>query len=168
MSATALELGEIVQVEVRDAAGVVTGFSHDYAVDADRLLRIPSLNMILAEGKPLTPDLRAEIEDRFMTDGVLTTVTVNLGIRGDRVDLENTIRPGDELFVRMLNPDGTIDASSGSFPVDASGSINMPFLGGVLVRDNRFFEAEHQIEQGLLDARIFTRPLVDVTRVELF
>ncbi|WP_405008043.1 hypothetical protein OHV13_31740 [Kitasatospora purpeofusca] len=41
MSATALELGEIVHVEVRDAAGVVTDFSHGYAVDASRLLRIP-------------------------------------------------------------------------------------------------------------------------------
>jgi protein involved in polysaccharide export with SLBB domain len=60
-----------------------------------------------------------------------------------------------------------VDPSSGSFPVDASGSINMPFLGGVFLLNSRLFEAEHQIEQGLLDGGFFAQPLVNVTRVPL-
>jgi protein involved in polysaccharide export with SLBB domain len=167
MSSTSLELGEIVKAEVREPSGAVTSFSHDYPVDASRLLRIPSLGQILAEGKTLTPELRDEIRDRFVSDGVFSSVTVNLALRSARVDLENTIQPGETLFLRLLGLDGTVDPGSGSFVVDGSGSISMPFLGGVLLRDNRLFEAEHQIEQGLLDGGFFSQPLVNVTRVQL-
>ncbi|WP_147991666.1 hypothetical protein [Streptomyces sp. t39] len=82
--------------------------------------------------------------------------------------MENTLQPGDKLFVWMLNPDGTIDASCGSLPVEASGSATAPFLVGDLHRENRIFGAERQSEQGLQDAQLFTRPLVNVTHVELF
>ncbi|USQ85312.1 polysaccharide biosynthesis/export family protein [Streptomyces phaeoluteigriseus] len=167
MSTTSLELGEVVNVEVREASGAVTPFSHEYPVDASSLLRIPSLNMIVAAGKALQPDLRDEIHDRFVSDGVLSSLTVNVTPSSTLVDLENTIQPGETIFVRLLNTDGTIDSSSGSFPVDASGSIHMPFLGGVLLNNNRFFEAEHQIEQGLSDGGFFAQPLVNVTRTQL-
>ncbi|GAB3968888.1 polysaccharide biosynthesis/export family protein [Plantactinospora veratri] len=167
MSTTSLSLGEVVNVEVREASGAVTLFSHDYPVDASRLLRIPSLGPVLAEGKPLTPDLRDDIYNQFSADGVLFGHTVNLGLSGIRVDLENTVQPGQTLFLRLLNPDGAVEPSSGSFAVDGSGSIHIPFLGDVLVRDHRLFEAEHQIEQGLIDGGFFTQPLVNVTRVPL-
>ncbi|MFI1508121.1 polysaccharide biosynthesis/export family protein [Streptomyces sp. NPDC020597] len=167
MPADSLELGEVVNAEIRDASGAVTSFTHEYPIDASRLLRIPSLNTIIAEGKPLTPDLRDEIHDRFVDDGILDPVTVNLTLSSTRVDLENTIQPGEKIFVRLLNPDGTVDPSSGSFVVDGSGSINIPFLGGVLVRNYRFFEAEHEIEQGLIDGGFFSQPIVNVTRVQL-
>jgi protein involved in polysaccharide export with SLBB domain len=167
MSSTSLDLGEIVNVEVRDSSGVVTSFSHDYPVDASSLLRIPSLSAIEAEGKTLTPDLRDEIRDRFVSDGVFSNPTVNLTLNPTRVDLENKIQPGETLYIRLLGPDGTVDPSSGSFAVDGSGSINVPFLGGVLVGDSLLFEAEHQIEQGLIDGGFFTQPLVNVTRVQL-
>ena len=39
-----LGLEAMVNVEVRDASGVVTSFSHDYPIDASSLLRIPSLS----------------------------------------------------------------------------------------------------------------------------
>jgi protein involved in polysaccharide export with SLBB domain len=68
------------------------------------------------------------------------------------VDFSNKIRPGDTLFLRILGNDVTVDASSRSFTVDGTGSINIPFLGGVSVRDHLLFEAEHQIEQGSLMA----------------
>ena len=56
MSDTSLELGEIVNVEVRDPAGVVSSFTHDYPVDPSRLILIPSLNTIFAEADiVLTP-----------------------------------------------------------------------------------------------------------------
>lgn len=167
MSSTSLELGEIVNVEVRDSSGAVTSFSHDYPIDASSLLRIPSLSPILAEGKALTPELRDEIHDRFVSNGVFTDLTVNLTLSSAHVDLQNKIQPGETLFLRLLNLDGTVDPSSGSFAVDGSGSINIPFLGGVLVRDNFLFEAEHQIEQGLVDGGFFAQPLVNVTRVQL-
>jgi protein involved in polysaccharide export with SLBB domain len=167
MSSISLDLGEIVFVEVRDSSGAVTAFSHDYPVDASSLLRIPSLSAIQAQGKALTPDLRDEISDRFVSDGILLGPTVNLSLGAATVDLDNKIQPGETLFVRLLGPDGTVDPSSGWFAVDGSGGINVPFLGGVLVLDNLLFEAEHQIEQGLLDGGFFTQPLVNVTRVQL-
>lgn len=167
MSTTSLELGEIVNAEVRDPSGAVTSFSHDYPIDASRLLRIPSLSPILAEGKTVTPELRDEIRDRFVSDGIFSSLTVNVTLMATRVDFENKIQPGDTLFLRLLGLDGTVDPSSGSFAVDASGSISIPFLGGVLVRDNLLFEAEHQIEQGLIDSGVFAQPLVNVTRVQL-
>ena len=167
MSSTSLELGEIVNVEVRDSSGAVTSFSHDYPIDASSLLRIPSLSPIQAVGKALTPELRDEIRDTFVSDAVLSILTVNLTLSSAHVDFENKIQPGETLFVRLLGLDGTVDPSSGSFAVDGSGSINIPFLGGVLVRDNLLFEAEHQIEQGLIDGGFFTQPLVNVTRVQL-
>jgi hypothetical protein len=167
MSSSSLELGEIVNVEVRDPAGVVSSYTHDYPVDPSRLIRIPLLNTIFAEGKALTPDLRDEISDRFVADGVFTSLTVNLTLASARVDFDNKIQPGDTLFVRTLGIDGTVDPSSGAFVVDGFGSINIPFLGGVLVRDSLLFEAEHQIEQGLVDGGVFAQPLVNVTRVQL-
>ncbi|MHB9864485.1 polysaccharide biosynthesis/export family protein [Streptomyces sp. YIM S03343] len=167
MSDTSLDLGEIVEVEVRDASGAVTAFTHEYPVDPSGLLRIPSLSTIQATGKALTPELRDEIQDRFVADGILSPATVNLTLGFARVDFDNKIQPGDMLFVRLLAPDGTVDPGSGSFVVDGSGSINIPFLGGVLVGDSLLFEAEHQIEQGLIDGGFFTQPLVNVTRVQL-
>ena len=167
MSNSSLELGEIVQAEVRDPSGVVTDYSHDYPVDPSRLLRIPSLEPIFAEGKVLTPDLRDEIADRFVADGVFTSVTVNLTLTGGLVDFDNKIQPGETLFLRLLGLDGTVDPSSGAFVVDSTGAINIPFLGGVLVSDSLLFEAEHQIEQGLIDAAIFSQPFVNLTRTQL-
>jgi protein involved in polysaccharide export with SLBB domain len=75
------------------------------------------------------------------------------------VDFEDTIQPGDTLFLRLLGPDGAVDPSSGSFAVDGSGSINIPFLGGILVGDSLLFEAEHQIEQRLIDGGFSVSPL---------
>lgn len=115
----------------------------------------------------MTPELRDEIRDRFVSDGIFSSLTVNVTLMSTRVDFENKIQPGDTLFLRLLGLDGTVDPSSGSFAVDASGSISIPFLGGVLVRDNLLFEAEHQIEQGLIDDGVFAQPLVNVTRVQL-
>jgi len=162
-----LELGEIVNVEVRDASGVVTSFSHDYPIDASSLLRIPSLGQIIAKGMALTPDLRDAIADRFVSDGIFSVVTVNVSLLSAMVDFDTKITPGETLFLRILGPDGTIDPSSGSFPVDGSGTVNIPFLGATLLRDNLLFEAEHQIEVGLEDGGFFAQPFVNVTRVQL-
>ncbi|MGY1580341.1 polysaccharide biosynthesis/export family protein [Streptomyces sp. MN13] len=168
MSTTSLQLGEIVHAEVRELTGTVSTYSHEYPVDASRLIRIPDLSPIIAEGKPLTPDLRDEIHDRLIADRALSgTIAVNLSLAFARVDWQRTIQPGDTLFVRFLDRGGKVDPASGSFPVDGSGTISIPFLGSVLVRDHRLFEAEHAIEQGLLDGRFFPRPLVNVTRVHL-
>ena len=168
MSSTSPELGEIVNVEVRDAAGVVTSFSHDYPIDASSLLRIPSLSTIIAKDLALMPDLRDTIADRFVNDQVLSVVTVNVTLLPTMVDFQRKIAPGETLFVRILGSDGSIDPSSGSFPVDGSGTINIPFLGGTLVRDNLLFEAEHQIEVGLEEGQFFTQPfVVNVTRTQL-
>jgi protein involved in polysaccharide export with SLBB domain len=168
MSSSSLELGEIVHVEVRDAAGTVTAYTHDYPIDASTLLRIPSLGLIRGAGMALTPELRDTIADRFVTDGILSPVTVNVSLSANTVDLQTNIAPGDLLFIRILGPDGAIDPSSGSFPVDGDGFINIPFLGGTFVLDNRFFEAEHQIEVGLEEGGFFTQPfVVNVTRIAL-
>lgn len=168
MSSTSLELGEVVNVEVRDAAGVVTTYSHNYPVDASSLLRIPGLSKIIATGMALTPDLRDTITDRFISDGILDPVTVNVTMAPVTVDFQTTISPGETLFVRILGADGSIDPSSGSFPVDGSGTITIPFLGGTFVLHNRLFEAEHQIEVGLEDGGFFSQPfVVNVTRTQL-
>jgi protein involved in polysaccharide export with SLBB domain len=167
MSSTALELGEIVNAEIRESSGAVTSFSHDYPIDPSSLLRIPSLSPIAAQGMTLTPELRDAIADRMVSEGIFSSVTVNLHLLSTTVDFNNKITPGETLFLRILGSDGVVDPSSGSFTVDGSGSINIPFLGGVLVRDNLLFEAEHQIEQGLIDRGFFTQPFVNVTRVQL-
>jgi protein involved in polysaccharide export with SLBB domain len=168
MSSTSLELGEIVKTEIRDPSGAITFFSHDYPIDPSGLLRIPLLSPISAQGKTLTPELRDAIADSMVTEGLFSSVTVNLTLLSTRVDFENQIRPGDTLFLRIFGSDGKVDPSSGSFTVDGSGSINIPFLGGVLVDGALLFEAEHQIEQGLIDGGFFAQPfLINVTRVQL-
>jgi hypothetical protein len=168
MSSVSLEVGEIVNAEVRDPAGVVTTYSHDYPVDPSRLLRIPLLDPIFAEGKPLTPDLRDEISDKFVANGVFSSVTVNLNLAFGRVDFDVKIQPGDTLFLRILDASGVPDPSSGSFVVDNLGSINIPFLGGVQVSDALLFEAEHQIEQGIIDGGFLAQPFIlNLTRIQL-
>jgi protein involved in polysaccharide export with SLBB domain len=166
MSSGSLELGEIVNAEVREPSGAITSFSHDYPIDPSSLLRIPSLNPITATGKTLI-QLRDAIAAAMVAEGLFSSVTVNLTLLSTRVDFANNISPGDTLFLRMLGGDGTVDPSSGSFTVDGTGSINIPFLGGVLVGGSRLFEAEHQIEQGLIDGGFFAQPFVNVTRVQL-
>jgi protein involved in polysaccharide export with SLBB domain len=166
MSSTSLELGEIINAEIRDPSGAVTSFTHDYPVDPSSLLRIPSLSPITAQGLALT-QLRDAIADRMVADGVLSSVTVNVTLLSARVDFQNKIEPGDTLFLRLLGLDGTVDPSSGSFSVNSGGFINIPFLGGVFVLEALLFEAEHQIEQGLIDGGFFTQPFVNVTRVRL-
>jgi protein involved in polysaccharide export with SLBB domain len=166
MSSDSLEKGEIVHAEVREASGAITSFSHDYPIDPSSLLRIPSLNPIAAEGSTLI-QLRDAIAGAMVTEGLFTSVTVNLALLSTRVDFANKISPGDNLFLRILGGDGTVDPSSGSFTVDGTGSINIPFLGGVLVGGSLLFEAEHQIEQGLIQGGFFPTPFVNVTRVQL-
>ena len=116
----------------------------------------------------LTPDLRDTIADRFVSDGILPVVTINLSLLSTTVDLDTKISLARVSFWRGFWVDGSIDPSSGPFPVDGSGIINIPFLGGTLVRDNLLFEAEHQIEVGLEDGGFFSQPfVVNVTRVQL-
>jgi protein involved in polysaccharide export with SLBB domain len=166
MSSDSLELGEIVKAEVREPSGAITSFSHDYPIDPSGLLRIPSLNPIAAKDKTLM-QLRDAIANAMVNEGLFSSVTVNLTLLSTRVDFANKIQPGDMLFLRILGDDGTVDPSSGSFTVDQTGSINIPFLGGTLVGGALLFEAEHQIEQGLIDGGFFTQPFVNVTRVQL-
>jgi len=166
MSNNSLELGEVVNAEVRESSGAITAFSHEYPIDSSSLLRIPSLNPIAAVGKTLI-QLRDAIHDAMISEGLFSIVTVNLTLSSTRIDFANTIGVGDTLFLRILGPDGTVDPSSGSFTVDPTGSINIPFLGGVLVNGALLFEAEHQIEQGLIDGGFFAQPFVNVTRVQL-
>lgn len=167
MSSTALELGEIVTVEVREASGAVSGFSHEYPVDPSGLLRIPSLAPVTAAGLALTPDLRDALTDRFIADAVLSSPTVNVTLSGVRLDYATVLQPGETLFLRILAGDGTLDPSSGGYPIDGSGTVTIPFLGGVLVRGSQPFEAEHQIEQGLVDGGFFAQPFVNVSRLPL-
>ena len=166
MSSASLELGEVVHAEVREPSGAITTFSHDYPIDPSSLVRIPSLSPIAAAGVTLI-QLRDAIADAMVSEGLFASVTVNLTLLSTRVDFSNKIGGGDLLFLRILGPDGTIDPSSGSFPVDGTGSVNIPFLGGVLVDGALLFEAEHQIEQGLIDGGFFAQPFVYLTRVQL-
>ena len=168
MSQSSLELGEVVHVEVRDSAGAVTDYTHEYPIDASGLLRIPSLSQIIAHGMALTPDLRDTISDHFVSDGIFSVVTVNVTLTSTRIDFDTEIAPGETLFIRILNSDGSADQSSGAFPVDGAGIVHIPFLGGTLVRHHRLFEAEHQIEVGLEEGGFFSQPfVVNVTRVNL-
>lgn len=166
MSVNSLELGEVVKAEIREPSGAITSYSHDYPIDPSSLLRIPSVSPIIAVGMTLI-QLRDAIADTMVNDGIFASVTVNLALSGNRIDFANAIQVGDTLFLRILGQDGTVDPSSGSFVVDGSGSINMPFLGGVLVAGSLLFEAEHQIEVGLVDGGFFAEPFVNVTRVQL-
>jgi protein involved in polysaccharide export with SLBB domain len=166
MSSTSLELGEIINAEIRDPSGAVTSFSHDYPIDPSSLLRIPSLSPITAVDLTLT-QLRDAIADRMVVDQIFASVTVNLSLQSARVDFRNKIRPGDTLFLRLLADDGTVDPSSGSFAVDGAGIINIPFLGLTLVKEALLFEAEHQIEQGLIKGSFFAQPFINLTRVQL-
>jgi protein involved in polysaccharide export with SLBB domain len=117
-------------------------------------------------GKTLI-QLRDAIADAIVNEGLFSSVTVNLTLLSTRLDFANQISLGDNLFLRILGGDGTVDPSSGSFTVDGTGSINILFLGGVLVGGSLLFEAEHQIEQGLIQGGFFTQPFVNVTRVQL-
>jgi protein involved in polysaccharide export with SLBB domain len=167
MSSDSLELGEIVTAEIRDPSGIITSYSHDYPIDPSGLLRIPSLDPIFAKGLTLT-QLRDAIADAMVSQGLFSSVTVNLTLLFQQVDFANAITPGDDLFLRILGNDGTADPSSGSYTVDGTGSINIPFLGLTRVLGALLFEAEHAIEQGLIDGGFFTLPfVVNVTRVQL-
>ncbi|MBW8729082.1 MAG: polysaccharide biosynthesis/export family protein [Inquilinus limosus] len=166
MSSTSLELGEVVAAEIRDSSGAITSFSHDYPIDPSSLVRIPSLSSVAAVGMTLM-QLRDAIADAMVREGLFSIVTVNLTLSSARVDFDSPIRAGDIIYVRILGLDGGIDPSSGSYMVDGAGSINFPFLGGVMVDGALLFEAEHQIEQGLIDGGFFTQPFVNVTRVQL-
>jgi protein involved in polysaccharide export with SLBB domain len=165
MSSASLELGEIVKTEVREAAGIISSYSHNYPIEPSSLLRIPSLEPIAAKGKTLTR-LRDAIAGAMVAEGLFTRVTVNLTLLSARVDYANKIRPGDKLFLRILGHDGTVDPSSGSYTVDETGSINIPLLGLVRVDGALLFEAEHNIEQGLIGGGFLSSPVVNVTRVQ--
>lgn len=167
MSSDSLALGEIIGTEIRNASGIIEPYSHDYPIDPSGLLRIPSLEPIPARGATLT-QLRDKIADAIVNQGLLSIVTVNLALSPQQVDFASKITPGDDLFLRILGNDGAADPSSGSYTVDGTGNINIPFLGFVRVEGALLFEAEHAIEQGLIDGSFFTLPfVVNVTRVQL-
>lgn len=166
MSGMSLEFGEIVKAEIREGAGAISTFSHDYPIDPSGLLRIPSLKPLQATGKEL-PQLRDAIADAMVDQGLFGSVIVNLTLLPERVDFNNKIISGDDLFLRILESDGVVAPSSGLYPVDPNGSINIPLLGSVLVKEHLLFEGEHAIEQGLIDGGFFIQPFVNVTRVRL-
>jgi protein involved in polysaccharide export with SLBB domain len=166
MSATLLELGEIIRAEIRDPSGAVSSFSHDYPIDPSSLLRMPSLIPIPAVGQSLAT-LQILITNSLVNGGIFTSPTVNLALLNSRVDFLNRISPGDRLFVRVLATDGSVDPSSGAYTVDGAGFINFPFVGGIPLQAALLFEAEQQIGQGLIDQGIFPQPFVNVTRVQL-
>ena len=168
MSSASLELGEIVNTEVREPSGAISSYSHDYPVDPSGLLRIPALNPIAATGQMLI-QLRDAIAGAMIAQGLFSSVTVNLTLLPTRVNFTDKIKPGDNLFLRVLGNDGTVQPISGSYTVDPTGAINVPLgLGLVRVDGHLLFEAEHAIEQALALGGIFIQPfVVNVTRVQL-
>jgi protein involved in polysaccharide export with SLBB domain len=129
--AVSLVVGQIVHTEVRAEAGGITPWSHDYPIEPSGNLRIPLVAPVAAAGQTVT-QLRQAIAGAIVAAKLFPAVTVNLDVLSAQVDYTNTIKGGEKLFLRILDG-GNVSPSSGSYIVDNSGEINIPFLGFIKV-----------------------------------
>jgi protein involved in polysaccharide export with SLBB domain len=164
--AVPLAVGQIVYTEIRAGEGGVESYSHEYPIEPSGKVRIPLVAPVSAQAKTLT-ELRDAIANAIVTAKLFKEVTVNLTVLSTRVDYANIIKPGEKLFLRILENDGKISPSSGAYVVDNTGSINIPFLGLVKVAGAFLVDAQTQIEQGLIVKLILKSPVVHVTRTHL-
>jgi protein involved in polysaccharide export with SLBB domain len=157
--------GNVVNVEVRDSAGVVTDYSHEYPVEPNGNIRIPNIAPVTAQGLTLL-QLRDAITQAFLTGAVFTAVTVNVRMTSKRVDYPVPISVNDNLHLRIMDIAGKNDNASGMYVVDNAGNINIPYLGLTQVRGQMLMTAQTSIETKL-NGPFFANPVVNLTRVNL-
>ena len=161
--AVTLATGNVIHAEIRDGAGSVTDYTHDYPVEPSGNIRIPKVAAIRAQGLTLT-QLRDAITQAILTAGLYTKVTVNVALSSTKVDYHVPISTNDKLFLRILESAGKIDSSSGAYVVDNSGSINIPYVGMLNVKGRMLADVQADIENNIISGAILQQPVVNLSR----
>jgi protein involved in polysaccharide export with SLBB domain len=165
-STSSLITGQVVNVQIRELGGRISEFSHEYPVDLQGCVRIPSLGCVQARGLTLV-QLRQAINNALVQMQILINPTVNVTSSSKTVPYTQQIQSGDTLFVRILESSGTSDPSSGAYPVDATGRLHLPYIGDITVAGMTIAALETQIEQGLISGQIYRNPTVHVSMTQL-
>lgn len=161
-----LTTGHVIHAEIRDPAGIVTEYSHDYPVEPSGNIRIPKVAAIKALGLTLT-QLRDAITQAILAAGLYSKVTVNVALSSAKVDYHIPISTNDKLYLRILESSGKIDSSSGAYVVDNSGSINIPYIGMMNVKGRMLIDVQADIENHIISGTILQQPVVNLSRALL-
>ncbi|MGE5049637.1 MAG: polysaccharide biosynthesis/export family protein [Deltaproteobacteria bacterium] len=170
-----LAKNQVVAVEVRDPSGAVApGYSHEYPVKGDPtagedggvILRIPDLQPFRARELKLV-DLRKQVQAALVAAKIFPSATVNATLSTKGVAYEQTINPGDTIWLRILGPGGALDKASGSYTVNDGGEVDLPWLGLLKVGGSSLADVEADVLKRVADARLFQGALIDLSLEEL-
>jgi protein involved in polysaccharide export with SLBB domain len=155
--------GQVVRLEVRDAAGAVTRYSHDYPIDLDGNLRLPTAGAVPAKDLSLV-DLRANLGAAF--GRIVSGASVNVTPSPATVSYNDPLARSDRLYIRVLDPQGNIDPSSGAYAIDSQAKLHLPRVGDVDTTDLTVGQLEVALES-TIGQRFLHGAVVNVSKTEL-
>ncbi len=155
--------GQVVRVEVRDGSGAVARFTHEYPIDPNGNMRIPSLGNVVARELTLVA-LRESLRQAFTN--VVAGSSVNVTPSASIMTYDAPIARADRLYLRILDPQGNVDASSGSYVVDSDGKLHLPRVGDIDTADMTMGALEAGLERAVGD-RFLRGAVVNVSKTEL-
>jgi protein involved in polysaccharide export with SLBB domain len=160
-----LAIGHVVRTEIRDSAGKPTEYTHEYPIEPSGNVRIPDMKPIPAQGKTLI-QLGDLVKAAILAAKLYEIITVNTTLSSMMIDYTVPIATDDKLFLRILFH-GNVDVASGTYVVDASGSINIPVIGLIKVNGRMLVDVQSDIEQGLASNKHLYGTVVHITRTPL-
>jgi protein involved in polysaccharide export with SLBB domain len=157
---------QVVAVDVRDAVGGSTSYSHEYPINPPGYVKIPALPRIQTTG--MTPaSLAARIHDAFINGRIFLSVAVNITVSSKTVPYERVIVAGDILYVRVLGSAGSPETVSGSYPVDEQGKFRHPWLGQITAAGKTLLALENEIEAAVATRGFLQKAVVHVSLTAL-
>ncbi len=170
-----LAKNQVVSIEVRDQVGAVaSGYSHEYPVKGDPtageeggvILTIPDLQPFRARELKLV-DLRKQVQAALVAAKIFSGATVNASLTAKGVAYEQTLNPGDTLWLRILGKGGALDKASGAYPINDGGEVDLPYLGLLKVGGSSLADMEANVLKRVADARLFQGAVIDLSLEEL-
>ena len=170
-----LAQNQVVAVEVRDPAGAVAAaYSHEYPVKADPtageeggvVLSLPDLQPFRARELKLV-DLRKQVQAALVAAKIFPSATVNASLSQKTVAYEQTLSPGQALWLRILGKGGVLDKASGSYTLNDGGEVDLPWLGLLKVGGSSLGAVEADVQKRAADGRLFQGALIDLSLEQL-
>jgi len=157
-----LRYGCIVDLDVR-INNSREPMSHAYPIDAAGKVNLPMLGLVTALNMSLQA-FAASVQSG-LANGFYVSPTVNATLKHRLVAYGANVTQ-NRLYVRILEADGAIANDSGWYPVQADGTLNLPYVGSVPARGRRLDTVEAAVQAGYRNQYI-NNAVVHVTPLDL-
>jgi N-acetylmuramoyl-L-alanine amidase len=137
--------------------------SHAYPIDTAGKVKLPMVGLI--DALDVSLQTLAQRVQAALANGFYVAPTVNATLK-HRIVAYGANVTQDRLHVRILDSTGATQNDSGWYPVQADGTLNLPYVNTVPARGRRLDEVEAEVEAGYRNGYL-NNAVVHVTPLDL-